>query len=105
MVEWISLRLTSGMPSSWPMAWAASRIARFWTISRVLCSSTRLIRWAGSPRGTVTEVEKPLTCSPAIPITARPGIASAMSSACSRAVLQLSITAWMSATAPETMSE
>ena len=101
---WTSLTFTSGTPISWDIWRTASRSARRCTICRLCATSAWVIRVCDCARGTLTEVLKPLICSPAMPITAWPGTSWHMSSASVRARSTLSITAWMSETAPACMS-
>ena len=105
MLLWTSLTLTSATPSSWDIWRTASLRARRWTAWSAVAMSAWVIRAWGWERGMVMVVLKPRTCSPAMPITTWPGIAPHMSSASVSARSQLSITPWMSATAPDCMSE
>jgi hypothetical protein len=103
MVLWTSLTLTSWTPRSWDIWRTASRRALRCTAWSAVARSAWVIRAWGCGLGMVMVVLKPRTCSPAMPITAWPGMVSHMSSASVSARSQLSMTAWRSATAPACM--
>ena len=94
---------TCGRPVSQVIARSASRRASFWTLSISLTSSASLIGMPGFFRSCVSVVVKPLTSSPAMPITTCDGRKPAISSASWSATEQLSTTAAMSATVPDCM--
>ncbi len=68
-------------------------------------SSASVIGWSGFLRSWLCVVVKPLTSSPAIPMTTWVGRKPAISSASWRATEQLSTTAAMSATVPDCMCD
>ena len=84
---------------------SASLSASRWTLSISLTSSASLIGVSGFLRSWVRVVVKPLTSSPAIPMTTWVGRNPAISSASWRATAQLSTTAAMSATVPDCMCD
>ena len=70
-----------------------------------LWSSASVIGWSGFLRSWLWVVVKPLTSSPAMPMTTWVGRKPAISSASWSATAQLSTTAAMSATVPDCMCE
>src|SRR5579862_805915 len=102
---WTRRTSTWGRPVSQVIARSASRRAACWTTSISFWSSASVIGWSGRLRSWLWVVVKPLTSSPAIPITTWVGRKPAISSASWRATEQLSTTAPMSATVPDCMCD
>ena len=102
---WTSRTSTLGRPVSQVIARSASMSAARWTPSISFCSSASVIGRSGFLRSWLCVVVKPLTSSPAIPITTWVGRKPAISSASWSATAQLSTTAAMSATVPDCMWE
>ena len=100
---WTSRTSTFGRPVSQVIDRSASRSASRWTASISFWSSASVIGWSGFLRSWLWVVVKPLTSSPAIPMTTWLGRKPAISSASWSATAQLSTTAAMSATVPDCM--
>ena len=100
---WTSRTSTLGRPVSQVIDRSASRSASRWTASMSFWSSASVIGWSGCLRSWLCVVVKPLTSSPAMPMTTWLGRKPAISSASWRATAQLSTTAAMSATVPDCM--
>ena len=94
---------TCGRPVSQVIERSASLSASRWTLSMSLTSSASLMGTSGFLRSWVSDVVKPLTSSPAMPMTTWVGRKPAISSASWSATAQLSTTAAMSATVPDCM--
>ena len=103
MAAWTSRTSTLGRPVSQVIERSASRSASRWTVSISFWSSASVIGWSGRLRSWAWLVVKPLTSSPAIPMTTWLGRKPAISSASWSATEQLSTTAAMSATVPDDM--
>ena len=102
---WTSRTSTWGSPVSQVMARSASWSASRWTASMSFWSSASVIGWSGFLRSWLWVVVKPLTSSPAMPMTTWVGRKPAISSASWSATAQLSTTAAMSATVPDCMCD
>ena len=102
---WTSRTSTCGSPVSQVIARSASWSASRWTASMSRWSSASVIGWSGFLRSWLWVVVKPLTSSPAIPMTTWVGRKPAISSASWSATAQLSTTAAMSATVPDCMCD
>ena len=102
---WTSRTSTCGSPVSQVIARSASWSASRWTASMSFWSSASVIGWSGRLRSWLWVVVKPLTSSPAMPMTTWVGRKPAISSASWSATAQLSTTAAMSATVPDCMCD
>ena len=105
IAAWTSLTSTCGSPVSQVIARSASRSASRCTRSISFWSSASVMDWSGFFRSCECVVVKPLTSSPAMPMTTCDGRNPAISSASWRATEQLSTTAAMSATVPDCMCD